>query len=46
MLIKRREYPQNSQLVFNESLKRQKVKEYEQGLVGVSDLSRSLGVSR
>ena len=38
--------PQNHVRVFSESMKRKKVREYEQGLVGVTELSRSLEVSR
>ena len=39
-------YPQKIQQVFSDELKRSKVKEIEMGLIRVSDLSRSLGVSQ
>ena len=39
-------YPQKIQQVFSDELKRSKVKEIEMGLIRVSELSRSLGVSQ
>jgi len=39
-------FPQNHQQIFSEELKRKKVKEIERGLVGVTELSRVMNVSR
>ena len=39
-------YPQDRVRVFSEEMKRKKVEEIEQGLIGVSDLARSLELSR
>ena len=53
-MVKKRSYPQLSgsyapksrRRYFSEELKRRRVRELEQGLVGVSELARSMGVSR
>ena len=39
-------YSQKTQRTFSDALKRQKVKEIEQGLVSVSEVSKSLSVTR